>query len=180
MSIAIISIITMAGLLFLLLAYLLWERRYLWIEGYHRVTFIREDKNEIHALIKLSVDDEKFTFRRKKYIVEKDSILHAGRLRLPQMYYIFGRAEPLDLLGMKDQTQLSALDYEIVAENTVAQQLLSAFIPPFISPTMSFLIISGLVVISAIGVYLGVTNKLHELHQIDAPISVAPQTRIGP
>ena len=180
MSPTTISLITMALSLVLITGFFLWTKRYLVIEGYHRVTFIREDKNIFRILIKLDKTADSFSIgkgkNRVKYSVDKDTILHAGRLRLPAMFYIDGQRAPIDMLGGKIKGDKSALDYQTVAENSVVTQLLQAFMPPFISPTTLLFLLSVVILLSSGAVYFGITKKLDDfqIKPITADVSTVP------
>lgn len=114
------------------------------------------DQNKQVSVHRVTLDPTRKSFRIKgdkpvtKYMVVESAVVRTGMFRVPTSYYIHGRVEPINLLEMRAESSFSAVEFEEATEAHVAQDIISAFSNPALTPTTTMLLLV-LVMVVALG-----------------------------
>lgn len=161
-----ISLGVFCGLILLTLATVVWSYRWVWMDGYAKVLFADEMKHIHVRLLRVlgeSKFDASFNGKPETYRIDKNYIYTTGRFNQRIMCYVVGDLEPKSLLEIdprEDKPNRSALEFNKVARNRVAEQTIDAFDDGILTPVMGMMLVGVILLIAIVGAAWYVVDTL--------------------
>ena len=144
------------------------------IIAWDTITALRQDRLRIFIIdasrtIKRSTvkyADNIFTIGERTYTVDPDRIYKTGLFRIPTAFYVQDDIEPKDFLDPKARSKFSAKEFNERTTNHIVKDIIAAFQEPFLSPTMSFILVA-VAVVGGIGfLWWDLGGKLKEIIEL--------------